>query len=230
MKAALLQSNYIPWKGNFDLIRSVDVYVIYDEVQYTKNDWRNRNLIKDNQGNLQWLTIPVRVESSSQSIADTTIPNPKWKKKHWRSIAQNYAKSAYFKTYGPILENLYDTCPDGKLSDVNRHFLYGICRILGIETKIIDSKELSLTGDRQEKIVDMCKKLDVDTYLSGPAAKSYIETSLFTKNKVSVEWMDYSRYPKYQQCFGDFRHDVSIIDLLLNTGPNSSDYMLKLGD
>ena len=171
-KIAILQSNYIPWKGYFDLINMVDEFIFYDEVQYTKNDWRNRNKIKTPQG-IQWLTIPVRQESLDQKIKDTKISDKKWNIKHWRTISQNYSKAKYFKDYKDIFEELYLTCDEEYLSEINYKFITTINEILEIKTKLRWSSEFELVDGQTEKLLGICKDCNADIYLSGPAAKDY---------------------------------------------------------
>ena len=171
-KVAILQSNYIPWKGYFDLINMVDEFIFYDEVQYTKNDWRNRNKIKTPQG-IQWLTIPVRQESLDQKIKDTKISDKKWNIKHWRTISQNYSKSKYFKDYKDIFEELYLKCDEEYLSQINYKFITTINEILEIKTKLRWSSEFELVDGQTEKLLGICKDCNADIYLSGPAAKDY---------------------------------------------------------
>ena len=171
-KVAILQSNYIPWKGYFDLINMVDEFIFYDEVQYTKNDWRNRNKIKTPQG-IQWLTIPVRQESLDQKIKDTKISDKKWNIKHWRTISQNYSKAKYFKDYKDIFEELYLTCDEEYLSQINYKFITTINEILEIKTKLRWSSEFELVDGQTEKLLGICKDCNADIYLSGPAAKDY---------------------------------------------------------
>ena len=169
-KIAILQSNYIPWKGYFDIIRSVDEFVLYDDMQYTKNDWRNRNKIKTRNG-LEWLTIPVRVESLHQTIRETKISNPVWHKQHWKTLAQNYAKAAHFKEYKDAFEELYLTATEEYLSEINRKFLTAINAMLGITTIIRCSSEFTLAPGKSERLLELCQKLGATTYLSGPAAR-----------------------------------------------------------
>lgn len=223
MTISILQSNYIPWKGYFDIIAKSDVFVIYDEVQYTKNDWRNRNLIKTQSG-LQWITIPVRQESLNQKIVDTKTSNNLWVKKHKSTLQTNYGKAPYFKQYKDCFFEIYDN-PSTDLSEINKLFIEKICAILGIETKIIDSRELNLEGDKVERLIDACKKLNATTYLSGPAAKSYIEEEKFKDSNIILEWMDYSNYKEYNQLYPQFEHGVSILDLIFNEGPKARSFL-----
>ena len=223
-KIAILQSNYIPWKGYFDLINMVDEFIFYDEVQYTKNDWRNRNKIKTPQG-IQWLTISVRQESLDQKIKDTKISDKKWNIKHWRTISQNYSKSKYFKDYKDIFEELYLTCDEEYLSEINYKFITTINEILGIKTKLRWSSEFELVDGQTEKLLGICKDCNADIYLSGPAAKDYFNEDLAKQENIKVEWMDYSGYKEYEQLNPPFEHGVTILDLIFNEGDRAKEFM-----
>ena len=172
-KIAIIQSNYIPWKGYFDLINMVDEFILYDDMQYTRRDWRNRNKIKTPQG-LQWLTIPVEIKGKFfQKIKDTRITDKKWNIKHWRTISQNYSKAKYFKDYKDIFEELYLACDEEYLSQINYKFITTINEILEIKTKLRWSSEFELVDGQTEKLLGICKDCNADIYLSGPAAKDY---------------------------------------------------------
>jgi len=225
-KVAIVQSNYIPWKGYFDLIAAADVFVIYDEVQYTKNDWRNRNLIKTPNG-LQWITIPVRIMSLHQLIYESKISSSNWQKKHISTITHNYARAKYFKHFKEQIFSFYEN-QSNIISDVNVSLIKSIFKMLGITTTILDSRDLDLRGDKNQKLVDACKKLSASTYISGPAAKSYLDTDLFFNENIAIKWMDYSEYPKYKQLYEPFEHGVTILDLLFNTGEDAKLYMKYL--
>lgn len=224
MKVAILQSNYIPWKGYFDLINSVDVFVLYDEVQYTKNDWRNRNKIKTKNG-AEWITIPVSHKSSSQKICETAITLHKWNKKHWNTLMTNYGKAAFFDELKDQLKEFYMGQNSKFLSVINHNFIQFICDYLNIETRIIDSRELNLQGDRSSRLLDACEKLNATHYLSGPSAKDYLDTALFKSQNIEVEWMEYKDYPEYNQLHPPFEHGVSILDMLFNLGKDTPKYM-----
>ncbi len=222
MKVFISQSNYIPWKGYFDAIRRADVFVLYDDMQYTKRDWRNRNQIKTPNG-LQWLSIPVKVKGKFfQKISETEVSDPDWALKHWQSIHQNYQKAPFFPEYGPLFETLYRSATEERLSQINYHFLKAIAGMLGITTRFRWSSEFDLQGDRSEKLLHICKDLQATHYISGPAAQGYLDMELFRKNGIDVLWMDYAGYPEYPQLFGPFNHHVSILDLLFNTGPGAA--------
>jgi hypothetical protein len=223
-RIAILQSNYIPWKGYFDIIAHSDVFVLYDEVQFTKNDWRNRNLIKTLKG-LEWLTIPVRQHSLTQKIEETHPANTAWPRKHWASLSTNYARTPYFREMEPLVRRMYETAPVDSLSSINIHFIRGICDILGIGTQIINSRDLDLCGDRNERLVDAVSKLGGTHYLSGPSAQGYLDVEMFHEKAISVEWMDYSGYAEYPQNHPPFEHGVTILDLLFNTGRSARRYL-----
>jgi len=222
-KIAILQSNYIPWKGYFDIINMVDEFVIFDSVQFTKNDWRNRNRIKTSNG-LNWITIPVK-HSTSQKINEIVVLNNKWRKKHWQSLKQNYSKSTYFKKYIEIFEDLYINTNDVFLSEINLLFIKAINSILGIRTNISQSSEYKLEGEKNLKLINICNQANASEYISGPAAKSYLNEKQFEENNIKVFWMDYSDYPEYNQLNPPFEHGVSILDLIFNEGDNAVNYM-----
>lgn len=227
-KIAILQSNYIPWKGYFDLINMVDEFILYDEVQYTKNDWRNRNKIQTRQG-IQWLTLPVRKNKLSQRICETQISDVKWAKKHWATLSQNYSKAKYFQTYKDIFEDLYLNNQEIYLSQINYKFITTICNILGITTKIRWSNEFDLIEGKTEKLLRICEDCKAGIYVSGPAAKDYFDLELAHHANIEVQWMDYGGYPPYAQVFEPFEHNVSILDLIFNEGPDAHKFMKMKG-
>lgn len=216
-KIAILQSNYIPWKGYFDIIQEVDTFIIYDDVNYSKNDWRNRNKIKTGQG-VQWLTIPVTHKSLNQKINETKIAREGWNIKHWKSISSAYSKAPYFKIFEDYFKQIYLNFNNDYLSEINLILIKAIMNLLEIETKIIESQSLQLKGDRNERLINAISKLNGTHYLSGPSAKTYLDLDLFKKNNIDIEWMDYSNYSEYPQLYPPFVHEVSILDLIFNTG------------
>lgn len=229
LKAAILQSDYIPWKGYFDIINMVDVFVIYDDVQYTRRDWRNRNIIKTPSG-LNWLTIPVEVKGKYfQKINEVKASDREWYFNHWQTIKTNYSKSSYFKQYCPDIESIYYSSPKENLSEINVHFLKSIMKILNIQTEIKLVVDLEISGEKTDRLVEICKKLGANIYLSGPAAQNYLRMDAFDRSNISVEWMDYRGYPEYTQLFPPFEHGVTILDLIFNTGPNATRFMKSFG-
>ena len=227
---AILQSAYVPWKGYFDLINMVDEFIIFDDAQFTKGDWRNRNLIKTSQG-VQWLTIPVAKEKLEQRIRDTRVSDGKWARKHWSTVSQTYARAENFGEYRELLEQLYADCSDLQfLSEINYLFLRNINEALGIETKLRWSSEFQLVEGRTERLLDLCRQCGASRYLSGPAAQSYFDMELARQANIEVAWMDYCGYPEYPQLHGTFEHGVTILDLLFNTGKEAPRFMKSFGN
>ena len=222
-KVAILQSNYIPWKGYFDIIAAVDEFIIYDDVQFTTRDWRNRNKIKVN-GKPQWLTIPVN-QSRSDRICDVKVSFDDWNVKHWRTLQMSYGRAPAFRDTSEFVRELYRLPRSAYLSEINVEYIRAISDFLGIDTKITRSSDYNYGGDKSEKLLTLCKAAGADCYLSGPAAKSYLDESLFEQEKITVEWMDYSGYPEYPQMDGPFEHGVSILDLIFNTGNSAGSFM-----
>jgi hypothetical protein len=227
-KVAIVQSNYIPWKGYFDLIASVDEFIIFDEVQYTRRDWRNRNKIKTSQG-IQWLTVPVKVKGKYlQKISETKIDGVDWIGKHWKSLEINYSKAPHFDLISEWLKPLYYVS-DGYLSELNVSIIRGICNFLDIKTKICNSKDFELIDDRSERLAHICEQAGADKYVSGSSAKNYLEEKFFLDRGIRIEWMNYSGYKEYPQLWGgQFVHEVTILDLLFNCAQFSKNYMKNI--
>ncbi|TRU35962.1 MAG: hypothetical protein EWV78_10055 [Microcystis aeruginosa Ma_MB_F_20061100_S20D] len=224
-KVAILQSNYIPWKGYFDLIAAVDEFILYDDMQYTRRDWRNRNQIKTPQS-VQWLTIPVQVKGKYyQSIRETEIDGTVWARDHWKTLSQNYRRAPFFSEIAAWLEPLYLAEPLVHLSQSNRRFIEAVCSYLEIKTIISNSWDYPLSEGKSERLADLCAAAGGNEYISGPAAKSYIDESVFRERGIRLSWFDYEGYPKYPQLWGDFTHGVSILDLLFNCGKDAHLYM-----
>jgi len=225
---AILQSNYIPWKGYFDLIAKVDEFIFYDEVLYTKQDWRNRNKIKTRQGS-QWLTIPVMAKDrigSAVLISAVAVANQDWCRVHWERLCQSYEKAPFFKQFEKEIGALYEQSRMiDRLCEINHLFTAMICNILGIKTTLSHSKDFELAEDRNLRLVNLVKAVGGDHYLSGPAAKDYLNEELFHEHGIDVEWMDYSNYSEYPQLFPPFEHGVTVLDLLFNTGTEAQKYM-----
>lgn len=222
-KIAILQSNYIPWKGYFDMIASVDEFILYDDMQYTKNDWRNRNKIKTPSG-VEWITIPVG-HNINQRIRDVILTNDFRQKKHWKTLEGNYRRASHFNEIATWLAPMYLEAKYVSLSELNRLFIEEICNYLGITTKISNSWDYQLINGKTERLVDLCIQAGGTEYISGLAAKDYIEENLFTDKKIKLTWFDYAGYAEYPQLWGEFVHGVSILDLLFNCGKESVDFM-----
>lgn len=228
-KVAIIQSNYIPWKGYFDLIAAVDEFIVYDDMQYTKNDWRNRNILKSPQG-LLWLSIPVALSGKfGQLIRETQCSEGNWRKKHWKTIYQCYCKAPCFNEIADWLAPFYSQIETDFLSELNVCLIKKICAFLGIYTKISYSWDYDLGDGKTERLINLCRQAGATEYISGPTAKGYIEEQLFNEADIKLTWFDYHGYPEYSQLWGDFVHEVSILDLLFNCGKNSPKYMRYVG-
>lgn len=224
-KIAILQSNYIPWKGYFDIIAAVDEFILYDDMQYTRRDWRNRNQIKTPNG-LQWLSVPVQVKGKyHQKIRETQIDVSAWQSSHWNSLKQNYKNAPHFDEIAKWLEPLYIKQCYSNLSQMNRTFIEAICEYLSIDTKITNSWDYELLDGKTERLADLCKQACGTVYISGPAAKDYVDEEVFINVNVELTWFDYSGYPEYSQLWGEFTHGVTILDLIFNCGKDSHQYM-----
>jgi len=224
-KIAIVQSNYIPWKGYFDLIASVDEFILYDDMQFTRRDWRNRNQIKTPQG-IQWLTVPVRVKGKyHQLIKDVEIDGCEWAKEHLRAFEINYKRTNFFQEIYSLIEPIYCRGAVKYLSDLNRDLIKNICNYLDIHTVITTSSDYKIIGGKTERLVDLCIKAGGCTYISGPSAMNYIDPDIFTRSNIALEWFNYDGYDRYPQLWGDFTHNVSILDLLFNAGRDSRKFM-----
>lgn len=224
MRVAILQSNYIPWKGYFDIIHDVDLFVFYDDLQYTTRDWRNRNRIKTPKG-LEWLTIPVGARKD-RLICKVEIPDRRWARKHWRTIGQYYARAKHFKRYAPFFEEVYCCTEWRNLSVLNQYLIKRIATdLLGIQTVFRDSREFEPQGVKQERLLDLLRKAGATQYVSGPAAKDYIEPERFRDAGIELAWKDYAGYPEYPQFFPPFTHQVTVLDLLFHVGADAPYYI-----
>ena len=219
-----MQSNYIPWKGYFDMIASADEFILYDDMQYTRRDWRNRNLIKTPNGT-QWLTVPVIAKGKyTQTIRETEINGTEWIDKHIRSMESNYRRAPCFEEISsrifPVLKREHT-----HLHALNRDLIETICEYLNIDTKLSNSWDYELVEGKTEKLCNLCIQAGGQEYISGPNARSYIDDSVFDEASVKLTWFSYDNYPEYPQQWGEFVHGVSILDLLFNCGQDSGNYM-----
>jgi len=223
MKAAIIQSNYLPWKGYFDIIHDVDVFVFLEDVQYTRRDWRNRNQVKT-PGGVKWISVPV-LGGINQRIYDVKIDySQNWREKHKQTIHHSYASAPYYNTYKSEIFDIYSKKFE-TLSELNIFSIQRISKILGIETKFLNSKEMRTDGTKDDKLLSVCQIIGADSYLTGPSAKNYIKNDKFLKAKIELNFKDYSGYPEYSQLWGTFDHGVSVIDLIFNCGERSSYYI-----
>ena len=224
---AIVQSNYIPWKGYFDLIARCDEFILFDDVQYTKRDWRNRNRIKTRHG-VQWLSIPVNVSGRyDQPIKEVTIAEPGWAERHWKTIAANYARAPFFDAYREPIECLYRSATDESLSAVNRRFIVGLCGLLGIAAQVTSSMDYGVIEGKTARLVDLCRRSGASRYISGPSARSYIEPELFERAGIELEYMEYEGYQEYPQLYPPFEHAVSVVDVLFSVGPAAREHVIR---
>jgi hypothetical protein len=223
-RVAVIQSNYIPWKGYFDIIHDVDLFIFYDDVQYTKNDWRNRNRIKTVNG-VHWLTIPVG-PADHRLIWEVKPADNYWARKHWLTISQSYSRSPYFKLYDSYFEQVFSETKWTNLSELNQYLIRTISKeFLGITTEFRDSREFCPIGQKVDRLLDLLQKVGTTSYVSGPAAKNYLDDRVFVEAGIVLTYKDYSGYPEYPQPFPPFEHQVSIVDLLFNCGPEAPYYI-----
>lgn len=227
----ITQSNYLPWRGYFESFRQADQVVLLDSVQFTRRDWRNRNKIKTPQG-AAWISIAVENKGRfAQSIDETRIADPAWADTHRRAISLAYRRAAHFSTVWPWLDDLLASVAQMPLlTDVNEALLRGICSRLGIATPICRCTDLLprdvMSGmDPSERLAALAEKVSAARYVSGPAAKAYLDHEPFARRGIEVGWADYSGYPEYQQLWGPFEPAVSIVDLMLNLGEEAPQYL-----
>ncbi len=216
-RLVVLQPSYLPWLGYFDQLARADVFVCYDDVQYDKHGWRNRNRIKTAQG-VQWLTVPVRhkgrfLQRNLDVEVDATTP---WARKHVASLRQAYAHAPFLNDYLPALAEVLER-PWSNLVDLNMAALGLVSRWLGVGTPVHRSSTLGVGGSRNERLIALCRHFGADRYLSGNAAKDYLDESLFAKAGIAVEWQNYD-HPEYCQSHGSFVSHLSVIDLIFNAG------------
>lgn len=221
-KVAVLQSNYLPWKGYFDLIHDVDLFVFYDDVQFTKNDWRNRNRIKTAQGT-QWLTVPVGA-SLDRLICEVRLEDSRWQARHWKTILQSYSRAPHFSMYRDFFEDFFMRRRWASLSEMNQYLIKAIAaQFLGVRTEFRDSREFAVSGAKLDRLLSLLSKVGATHYFSGPAAKAYIDESRFSDAGIRLTYKDYSAYPAYPQLYPPFEHPVSVIDLLFSCGARSAE-------
>ena len=227
-RVAILQSSYIPWKGYFDMMRQVDEFILYDDVQFTRRDWRSRNKIKTPTG-LKWLSIPVKQrenhqsEAEAQLICEVEIADPSWVDKHWNAIKLSYSKAPFWSDFSESVRQMYEAVSSEKmLSQINYTFLVSISQILKINTEITWSMGYHAQGRKTDRLIDILVKTGATHYLSGPAAKSYIEDQKFADANIQLGWMSY-HYPEYPQLYPPFEHGVSVLDMIFNVGASFLD-------
>jgi hypothetical protein len=223
-RVAISQPNYIPWKGYFDIIQAVDVFVVLDDVQYTQRDWRNRNRIKLASGASSWLTVPT-LGGRNQAIHEVLVDRGQdWARKHGEALRHSYARTPFFARYHSRFVEIVSSGHE-RLVDLDIALTRQICEWLGLEREVLRSSELGGAGTKDERLLDLIAKVGGDFYLSGPAARDYIVPERFARAGVELAYHDYSGYPEYPQVSEPFDHYVTVLDLLFAVGPDAPDYV-----
>ena len=227
VKAAIIQSSYIPWKGYFDIISQCNKFVFLDDTQFTRRDWRTRNKIKFSNGISNWLTIPVGKPPRDILINQVEFPDQNWKKDHLQKIFYSYKKAPHFNDLKEICSLIYKN-DITKLSDFNQNAIKLISDKIGIrDVEYFDSTDLNTEGYKSEKLINTLKKIGADYYISGPSAKNYMDIELFDENNIKVEFKKYGPYKKYDPLYGIFEDNISIIDLIAYVGFKESITYIK---
>lgn len=224
MNCVILQPAYIPWRGFFHQIQKADTFVFYDDVQYAKHGWFNRNRVKTANGTV-WLTIPVASRGNvvhATPIRDIRISwDTNWSKKHWMTLRQSYGKAPFFARYAGLLEDHYSRRPE-LLSDFTIDLTIALARELGLERRFVRSSELAIPGYRTDRLIQICRAVGADHYVSGPSASAYLEEDKLREAGISLEYMKYD-YPEYEQLYPPYDPQVSILDLLFTKGPAAAE-------
>lgn len=223
MKVGIIQSNFLPWRGYFDFIREVDLFILEDDLQYTKGDWRNRNKIKSPRGS-EWITVPVSYKHTAQLIQDTLIDySQPWAKKMLNRIRESYRTAPFFEPYfSELRELLYQ--PAASISELNVSLLRWVCRQLEIYTPLERSQNYSPQGAKTERVISILHQTEATIYLSGPSGRNYILPDLFEQAGIRLEYKEYD-YPEYPQLYPPYDPYVSILDLMFMTGDKACDYL-----
>jgi hypothetical protein len=219
----VIQPSYLPWRGFFDFIHEVDVFVFLDDVQYTVRDWRNRNRIKTGDGTV-WLTVPV-LGGRNQLICDAKIDNAQpWIRKHLQMIDRSYRRAAHFAEYFAALSAVYSHGFE-LLSDLDVALTKVLCGCLGLEREFVLASTLACPGSKDEKLLALVERVGGDVYLAGPSAAAYLQPQLWRDAGVELRYKDYSGYPPYAQVSEPFEPSVSVLDTLFMLGNAAPDYI-----
>jgi len=227
MRVGIHQPMYLPWLGLFDRIYRCDIFVLLDNVAYSKDYFLNRNKIKTANG-WSWLTVPVLTKGKfGQLIREVQIDNSTpWQEKHWKSIYFNYIKAPFFSSYGEILKKEVYERKWTYLCELSEKSLKLLLKFLGITTPIVKASELGVEGKKEDLLIKICQKIGADEYLSGPDGRNYLNLEVWKQKNIKVYFHDY-QHPCYPQLHGGFEPNMSVIDLLFNCGPESLDILSK---
>lgn len=224
LSVGIIQPNFIPWRGYFDFISRVDIFLFHDDLQYTKQDWRNRNKVRLLNGTSTWLTVPVKASTQSL-IMDVEIDySSDWMAKHLNIVKSNYARSPHFERYFPTFKDIL-LARHRLLSDLDIVLCQQICEWLDIRTPLKKASDFGFDGVKDDKIIQLVKAVGGTRYLSGPAAKSYIQPDLWKAANLELEYIEYPNYAQYPQISEPFDPAVSVLDLLFMTGPDAPRYI-----
>ena len=218
-RIAIHQPEHLPWLGYLDKARQADEFIFLDTVAFKKNYFENRNRIRTPQG-WAWVTAPVLLKGRfGQAFLDVEINNQaRWAEVYWRTLLQNYSRAPFWKTYGPVLEELL-LRPWEKLVDLNLALIGLVWREFGITTPTRRASTLGVSGKKSGLLLDICRKTGATVYLSGPSGRDYLEQSLFVDAGIGIEFHEF-HHPQYPQRFSPFVPGMASIDLLLNEGPD----------
>lgn len=226
MRVAILQPFYLPYGGVFELVRLADTFVLYDDVQFVAQNWQCRNRIKTANG-VQWLSVPVH-RDHGQLIRNTKINNARpWGRKHWRSIAQAYARAPHLQllehALRPLLEGTWTS-----LCELNIETFRTLCHMVGVRSEFVRSSDMQLPGGGHERVLAYCRELGATRYVSGPAGRAYLREGEFASSGIAVEYLDF-RHPRYDQLHGDFVSHLSVIDMLALLGEDTGKVLAGCG-
>jgi hypothetical protein len=221
MIVSINQPAYLPWLGYFERIASSDLHIVLDHVQFEKNSFTNRNKVRTREG-WTWLTVPLRTSGSFGDLAIEKVqiaPGAPWAKKHLRTLVESYARAPHFEQHRAFIESVYAR-PWEQLAPLLREMTGYFVHELGIETGLLYSSELSVSGSKSELVLNLCKQVGARTYLSGALGRGYLDEGSFAQAGIEVRYQEY-RHPSYPQAFPGFEAYMGIIDLLANCGPQS---------
>ncbi|MCF6220824.1 MAG: WbqC family protein [Robiginitomaculum sp.] len=223
---AIMQPVYLPWLGYFEQMALCDEFMFLDDVQYTKQDWRNRNRIRTKDG-WMWLTIPIKRSKLGQRLNETQINHQlNWRRKHLAALEMNYKPCRYYTEITQLYEAILSTSPD-RLIDLTIPLIITFARYMSIETEFTRSSDLTLNAnDKQSRVLELCNLRGADIFYTGPSARDYMENDVFAKASVKAVFQNY-QHPVYNQHFQGFESHMSIIDLLMNHGPNAREILLS---
>jgi hypothetical protein len=223
-RVAIIQPSYVPWRGYFDIIHSVDVFIFLDDVQYTVRDWRNRNRVRRPDGTSQWITVPT-IGGRDQRLCDVLIDQSQgWARKHAETLRYSYGRTPFFERYHPRFVEVLGRRHE-RLADLDIELTRQICEWLDINVEFHRSSALGASGSKGDRLIDLVTRVGGGHYLSGPSARDYIRPEQFAAAGIELAYQDYSGYPEYTQISYPFDGAVTILDLLFAVGPDAGEYI-----